>query len=165
MPLRFVYLAFCATLRFLVRARLGEVEREAELLILRDGSRCFGAPRGVHGSARQTEPHSRLARLLRPQRRHGLIVLCATLLRRHRDLARRRRRHSTVPRADRRSIPGSRTSATCVLSDSVEHSNAERPHRGHASSNRPTPTTTTASTIGRDNRLGGLIHEYQRATA
>jgi hypothetical protein len=35
MLLRIVYPAFCATLRFLVRGRRGEGEREAELLILR----------------------------------------------------------------------------------------------------------------------------------
>ena len=34
-----------------------------------------------------------LARLLRPERRHGLIVTPATLLRWHRDLARQRWRH------------------------------------------------------------------------
>jgi hypothetical protein len=35
MLLRFAYLAFCATLRFLARAGRGGVERKAELLILR----------------------------------------------------------------------------------------------------------------------------------
>ena len=95
MLLRFAYLAFCATLQFLVRGRRGEAEREAELLILRHEVSVLRrtAKRRRLGSADRALLAA-LARLLRPNRRHGLIVTPATLLRWHRELARRRWRHA-----------------------------------------------------------------------
>jgi putative transposase len=94
MLVRFAYLASCATLQLLVRGR-GEAEREADPLILRHElavlRRTVNRPR--LGSADRALLAA-LARMLKPQRRHGLIVTPATLLRWHRELARRRWRHA-----------------------------------------------------------------------
>jgi putative transposase len=90
MALRFVYLVFCAALRLFV-GRRESVERDVELLALRHEVAVL----------RRVSPRPRLrwcdraffsalARLLSPGRRAGLIVSPATLLRWHRDLARKR---------------------------------------------------------------------------
>jgi putative transposase len=88
-----VYLAFCATLRLFVLRRDG-VEREAELLVLRHEvailRRGTARPR-LRWSDRAF--FSALAHLLEPKRRAGLIVTPATLVRWHRELARKRWRH------------------------------------------------------------------------
>lgn len=81
MALRFVYLAFCATLRLFARRR-DDVEREAELLVLRHEisilRRGIARPR-LRWSDRAF--FSALARLLAPERRACLIVTPATLVR------------------------------------------------------------------------------------
>jgi putative transposase len=93
MALRFVYLAFCATLR-LFTPRRDDLEREAELLILLHELAVLR-----RGKARpqlcwsDRAFFSALARLLEPKRRAGLIVTPATLFRWHRDLATKRWRH------------------------------------------------------------------------
>jgi putative transposase len=93
MALRFVYLAFCATLR-LFALRRDDVGREAELLVLRQEisilRRGIARPR-LRWSDRAF--FAALARLLEPKRRAGLIVTPATLVRWHRELARKRWRH------------------------------------------------------------------------
>ncbi len=95
MALRFLYLALVAMLRLLVRRR-SDLDRDAEIVILRHELAVL----------RRTTPRPRprlawsdrallaaLARLLPADRRIGLLVTPATLLRWHRDLARRRWRH------------------------------------------------------------------------
>jgi transposase len=90
MALRFVYLAFCAMLRLLVRRR-GDVAREAEVVILRHE---LAVLRRTAGRARHDWADralvAALAKLLSRDRRDRLIVTPATLLRWHRELARRR---------------------------------------------------------------------------
>lgn len=82
MLLRFVYLAYCATLRVLDRSRRGELDREAELLILRHEvavlRRTVKRPRL---SPAERTLLAALARLLRPERRRRLVVTLATLVR------------------------------------------------------------------------------------
>jgi Homeodomain-like domain len=90
MALRFVYLAFCAALRLFARRR-GELERDVELLALRHEVAVFrrSSPRPrLRWSDRAF--FSALAGPLAPDRRAGLIVSPATLLRWHRGLARKR---------------------------------------------------------------------------
>jgi putative transposase len=93
MAFRFVYLVFCATLR-LSAFRRGGLEREAELLVLRHEVAILR-----RGPARpqlcwsDRAFFSALARLLEPKRRAGLIMTPATLVRWHRDIARKRWRH------------------------------------------------------------------------
>jgi putative transposase len=93
MALRFLYLAFCAMLRLLVRRR-DDVAREAEIAILRHELVVL---RRTAGRARldwaDRAVISGLAKLLARDRRDRLIVMPATLLRWHRDLARRRWHH------------------------------------------------------------------------
>ena len=87
MALRFLYLALATTLRLLSRRR-SDVARDAEILILRHELAVL----------RRTAPRPRLAwsdrallaalaRLLPADRRVGLIVTPATLLRWHQDLS------------------------------------------------------------------------------
>jgi putative transposase len=94
MALRFIYLAFCATLRLVARRR-DDLEREAELLVLRQAvailRRENARPR-VRWSDRAF--FAALARLIAPERRAGLIVTPATLLRWDRDPTSKRWRHS-----------------------------------------------------------------------
>jgi len=52
-----------------------------------------------------------------------------------------------------------------VLVDYLEHYHQERPHRGLALQPRDPPPRPTSGPIARRDRLGGLIHEYQRAAA
>ncbi len=86
--LRFVYLAFCAVLRLVVRRR-DAVGREAELLVLRHEV-------AVLRSQARSSPHrlgdralfAACARLLEPDRRRRLIVTPATLVRWHHGLGR-----------------------------------------------------------------------------
>ena len=93
MALRFLYLALVAVLRLLVRRR-SDLVRDAEIVIL-------GHELAV---LRRATPRPRLAwsdrallaalaRLLPADRRVGLVVTPTTLVRWHRDLARRRWRH------------------------------------------------------------------------
>jgi hypothetical protein len=91
LALRLVYLAFCAILRILLHLGGEALEREAELVVLRHEfavrrrtakwSRLDDADRALFAG---------LVRVLRRERRDGLLVAPATLLRWHRDLARRR---------------------------------------------------------------------------
>ena len=94
LALRLIYLAFCAILRILFHLGGEEREREAELVVLRHEVAVL----------RRTAKRSRLddadrallaglARVVRRERREGLIVRPATLLGWHRDLVRRRWRH------------------------------------------------------------------------
>jgi putative transposase len=56
--------------------------------------------------------------------------------------------------------------AAAVLAEYAEHYDSHRPHRtlGQAAPLRPLPQPTTNQTNGirRPDRLGGLLHEYQR---
>lgn len=93
MLLRFVYLAFCATLRLLARRR-SHVARDAELLVLRHELAVLR--RGVFRPRLCWSDRAllaALARLVAPERRVGLLVTPATLLRWHRQLARNGWRH------------------------------------------------------------------------
>jgi putative transposase len=51
-----------------------------------------------------------------------------------------------------------------VLREYLEHYNHERPHRGRGL-RAPDPPRPGTEPIKRRDRLGGLIHEYQRAAA
>jgi hypothetical protein len=88
MALRFVYLAFCATLR-LFALRRDEVEREAEPLVLPSRG-CDPPSREGPAAASLVGPtvDAARARLLQPERRASLIVTPATLVRWHREFAR-----------------------------------------------------------------------------
>src|SRR6059058_4769809 len=103
----FAYLAFSAVLRVLVSGRSSEFAKDVELLVLRHQLVVLGR--------QQRRPLLRPAdraflaaftRLLRPQRRRGLIVTPQTLLRWHRELVRRKwtqpRRRSGRPPVDDR---------------------------------------------------------------
>jgi putative transposase len=91
LALRFVYLAFCATLGILFRLCRDDLAREAELLVLRHElavHRRTAKPPRLDDAGRALL--AGLARLVRHDRRDGLLVTPATLLRWHRDLIRRR---------------------------------------------------------------------------
>jgi hypothetical protein len=53
-----------------------------------------------------------------------------------------------------------------VLTEYAEHYNSHRSHRmlGQAAPLRPLPhpTTSDTNTVGRRDRLGGLLHKYQQ---
>jgi putative transposase len=93
MALRFLYLAFCAVLRGLVR-RCGDVAREAEIVILRHELVVL---RRTAGRARldwaDRAVICALAKVISRDRRDRLLVTPGTLLRWHQDLARRRWNH------------------------------------------------------------------------
>jgi putative transposase len=103
MVLSFVYLAFVALLRLMLRSRRVEV-RDIELLVLRHQvdvlRRQIGRP-ALRPSDRALVAGA--ARLLPPARRHGLLVTPQTLLRWHRRLVRRRWTYPSA-RAGRRAI-------------------------------------------------------------
>ncbi len=54
---------------------------------------------------------------------------------------------------------------TRVVRDYLEHYNAERPHRALALQPSDPPPRPPTGPIERCDRLGGLIHHYQRAAA
>jgi len=57
--------------------------------------------------------------------------------------------------------------AETVLGEYAHHYNSHRPHRtlGQAAPLRPLPqpTTSDTKTVRRQDRLGGLLHEYDQA--
>ena len=65
-------------------------------------------------------------------------------------------------------LPARRLGCPYVLSEFVEHYQKARPHQGLSqrtpSEDIPDQPVTTGRIVRRD-RLGGLIHEYQRAAA
>src|SRR6266545_1924340 len=91
MVLSFVYLAFVALLRLLLRSCRRVEVRDIELLVLRHQvdvlRRQIGRP-ALRPSDRALLAAA--ARLLPPARRHGLLVTPQTLLRWHRQLVGRR---------------------------------------------------------------------------
>ena len=94
MALRFLYFAFCAVLRLLVRRR-GDAAREAEIVILRHE---LAVLRRTAARARldwaDRAMMSALAKVISRDRRDRLVVTPATLLRWRRDIARRRWVHA-----------------------------------------------------------------------
>jgi putative transposase len=52
-----------------------------------------------------------------------------------------------------------------VLHEHLKHDNHEQPHRGRSLQAPGPPPRRAAGPIERHDRLGGLIHDYQRATA
>src|SRR5438045_8195105 len=91
MFLSFAYLAFSVVLRLLVRGRRSEFTKDLELLVLRHQLAVLGRQE----RRPLLRPADRallaaLARLLPPDRRHGLVVTPQTLLRWHRELVRRK---------------------------------------------------------------------------
>jgi putative transposase len=90
MVLSFVYLAFVALLKLLLRSRRVEV-KDIELLVLRH--QVDVVRRQIERPALGASDRALLAgaaRVLSPARRHGLLVTPQTLLRWHRQLVRRR---------------------------------------------------------------------------
>jgi putative transposase len=103
MVLSFVYLAFVALLRLLLRSRRVEV-KDIELLVLRHQVDVLR--RQVERPSLRRSDRTLLAgaaRLLPPARRHGLLVTPQTLPRWHRQLVRRRWTYPSA-RAGRRAI-------------------------------------------------------------
>src|SRR5436305_8440362 len=107
MLLSFAYPAFSVVLRLLVRGRRSEFTKDLELLVLRHQLAVLGRQE----RRPLLRPADRallaaLARLLPPDRRHGLVVTPQTLLRWHRELVRRKwthpRRSPGRPRVDDR---------------------------------------------------------------
>src|SRR6266511_2311883 len=97
MVLSFVYLAFVALLKLLLRSGRRVEVKDLELLVLRHQvdvlRRQIGRP-ALRPSDRALL--SGAARLLPPARRHGLLVTPQTLLRWHRQLVRRRSTHPSA---------------------------------------------------------------------
>jgi putative transposase len=91
MLLSFAYLMFSAVLRLLVRRRQPEFTKDLELIVLRHQLSVLSRQ---HQRPKFRPAHrafiAALARLLPHRRRRGLIVTSATLLRWHRELARRK---------------------------------------------------------------------------
>src|SRR5512132_1823080 len=116
MVLSFVYLAFVALLKLLLRGGRRVEVRDLELLVLRHQvdvlRRQVGRP-ALRPSDRALL--SGAARLLPPARRHGLLVTPQTLLRWHRQLDWRR---WTYPRAA--------TSGSTILESSTEPPRGDR---------------------------------------
>ncbi len=179
MLLAILYSAFRLLLDALVDRQRPDADLRLELLVLRHQPRVL--ERQVKRPRWRPADRLTLAGLSRRLPRPiwlSFLVSPQTLLRWHRDLV--RRRWAMFARRPRRGRPGlvaerrelmlivGRRHLEYVLKEFVEHYQEARPHQGlnqRTPSGQPGVTPLAAGRVVRQDRLGGLIHEYDRAAA